>query len=264
MATTTGPKNARSVYIITYSQENLEIVNSREKFVEIVLEAFAQGSSTSTTNPITRWCCCQEHHQDGNIHYHMAIKLQKQRRWHSPRNYIDHAYNIQVNFSDHHANYYQAWLYCTKSDDNAIFSIGHPDLSNPPRTNVASGKRRAKGGNADEGPPASKQPRLDALQFSDLILRNNIKSETELLRFAHAQKAEGKTDVCLYLLNNKLKCSTIITTTWGMEEAAKTLERQKKVIGKSCRNSPMGNVYRDAIASGSNMPLRHFNTIMCM
>jgi hypothetical protein len=158
----------------------------------------------------------------------MALKLQKQRRWHAPRNYLDHVYKVKVNFSDHHANYYQAWLYCTKCDDNAILSIGHPDLTNPPRTNVASGKKRAKSANAGEQPPESKQPRLDALQFSELILRNNIKTETELMSFAHAQKVEGKTDVCLYLLNNKLKCSSIITTTWAMEEASKTLERKKK------------------------------------
>ncbi len=223
----TAPKNARSVYLITYSQANLEIVDTREKFVQIVLEAFSQGSSTSASNLITRWCCSQEHHEDGNIHYHMGIKLQRQKRWLSHRNYLQHAYNVKVNFSDSHSNYYEAWLYCTKSDANAIFSIGHPDLTNPPRTNVASVRRRAQSGNAAER-PASKKPRFDALQLSNLILRNKIKTETELMSLAHAQKAEGKTDVCLFLLNNKLKCSSIITTTWKMEEAAQILQRQKK------------------------------------
>ena len=190
----TGPKYARSVYLITHSQANLDIVITREKFVEIVLGAFAQGSSTNPSNPITTWCCSQEHHEDGNVHYHMAIKLISQKRWLSHRNYLQHTYNVKVNFSDNHSNYYQAWLYCTKADVNAIFSSGHPDLTNPPRTNAASGSRRAKSGNTSARPP-TKKPRFDALDLSNLILRNQIKSETELMSFAHAQKAEDKTDV---------------------------------------------------------------------
>ena len=35
-----------------------------------------------------KWCCCREEHKDGNPHYHLALKLNKQRRWTSVRSYI--------------------------------------------------------------------------------------------------------------------------------------------------------------------------------
>jgi len=46
---------------------------------------------------------------------------------------------ISVHFSDQHANYYTAWQYVTKEDENALHSPDHPDLSSAlPQTNVAS------------------------------------------------------------------------------------------------------------------------------
>ena len=81
-----------------------------------------------------RWCCCKENHQDRpNPHYHVAIKLNKQRRWLSAHDYIAKHYNIQVNFSDKPGNYYEAWLYCTKSDREIVTSDNHPDFTRVPR-----------------------------------------------------------------------------------------------------------------------------------
>jgi len=220
-----GPQNARSVYLITYSQANLQIVNSREKFADIILEAFAQGTSSNPSNPIIQWCCSQENHADGNLHYHMVIKLRNQRRWLATRNSIDKTYNIKVHFSDTHTNYYDAWKYVTKSDVNAICSTQHPDLTNPPRTTAASSSKRKNSG----GPSTrAKKKRFDALDLSNIIIKHNIRTDTELLSFAHGQKVEGKNDVCLYLLNNKQKCINIIKTTWDMENAGQLLQRQKK------------------------------------
>ena len=102
-----GPRNARSVYLITYSQANLEIVPSRTDFATIVKEAFEKTGTGRTV--VERWFCCRENHQDGNPHYHVAIKLNIQRRRLSARDYIAKNYNIQVNFSDKPGNYYEAW-----------------------------------------------------------------------------------------------------------------------------------------------------------
>ena len=58
----------------------------------------------------------------------MAIKLKNQRRWLSVRNFLDKTFNVKVNFSDKHSDYYEAWRYCTKSDKEYLLNEDHPDL----------------------------------------------------------------------------------------------------------------------------------------
>ena len=76
-----SPRNARSVYLVTYSQANLKIVPSRTDFATLVKDAFENTGGHNTL--VQQWCCCREEHQDGNPHYHVAIKLNTQRRWSS-------------------------------------------------------------------------------------------------------------------------------------------------------------------------------------
>ena len=65
-------------YLLTYSQADLEKVNSTRLFADIVLEAFNEGTSKVE---ITRWAACREPHADGGKHYHMIIKLNGTRKW---------------------------------------------------------------------------------------------------------------------------------------------------------------------------------------
>ena len=99
------PRNTRSVYLVTYSQANLEIVPSRTDFATIVKDAFEK---TGTGNE-----------------------------------YIAQHYNIEVNFSDGPGNYYEAWLYCSKSDKETVTSENHPDFTRAPRTIDATSQKRA-------------------------------------------------------------------------------------------------------------------------
>ena len=89
-----APSNARTVYLITYSQVIESIVPDRETFSQVVTEAFEQTGSTH--NVIEKWCCSEEKHSDGNTHYHMAVKLRIQRRWLSVRNYLDTKHEVKV------------------------------------------------------------------------------------------------------------------------------------------------------------------------
>ena len=64
----------RSVYLITYSKANAEIIESRESFALVVLDSFQNADPTSKAK-VVQWVCSQESHQNGEIHYHMAVKL---------------------------------------------------------------------------------------------------------------------------------------------------------------------------------------------
>ena len=64
----------RFVYLITYSQADLDLVPTREEFSAIVLDSF---SNTDPSSPleVVQWACSKEEHRDVGSHYHMAVKL---------------------------------------------------------------------------------------------------------------------------------------------------------------------------------------------
>ena len=65
----------RSVYLITYSHADLGKINSREQFAEMWVKAFGE-------NFVKQWACSCEKHTDGvNVHYHLALKLNRVKRW---------------------------------------------------------------------------------------------------------------------------------------------------------------------------------------
>ena len=101
------PKNARLVYLITYSQADLSLVPERETFALLVIHAFQNADPLLSCN-ILQWVCSMEHHNDGGAHYHMAVKVESRRRWLKFRNFLDTTHGIKVNFSGVHVNYYSA------------------------------------------------------------------------------------------------------------------------------------------------------------
>ena len=107
----------RSVYLITYSKADMKKVPSREKYAEIILEGFSKGVAK-----VLQYAVCKEQHKDGTPHYHMCLKLNKQRRWKGVRNILSNRYKINVNFSDKYNNYYACYMYIKKCDSNYVVS----------------------------------------------------------------------------------------------------------------------------------------------
>ena len=93
---------------------------------------------------VLRWVCSKEEHKDQGHHYHMALKLDRQKRWLSVRKYLYQKFGVRVHFSEKHSNYFEAWKYVTKENNNYILSKGHPDLVNSvvPRTTTATKVKR--------------------------------------------------------------------------------------------------------------------------
>lgn len=186
-------RSFRSVFLVTYSRANLDIIPNREAFSRCVLHAI----DSTPARPI-HWICSEERHRDGCIHYHMAIKLDRQQRWLAIRDEIQASDNIRVNFSDTHCNYYSAWVYATKEDDQPLTSPDHPDLTNgPPRTMAASRAR------TERQPKAKKQKvaRLTNLDMYDIVSSKGIKTYLQLMALAKIQKDEGKCDLLQFILN---------------------------------------------------------------
>lgn len=214
-------RQVRSVYLVTYSQADLEKYN-KEIFSSLVVKAFEEGSVK-----VLQWVCCQESHTESGAHFHVAIKLNKIRRWVSIKRKLSHQNGIEVHFSTNHDNYYSAWKYVTK-EENHIESEGHPDLSSAsaPRTSNASKSKRKQAGAANIN---CKRERLDNLTIHETILKNNIHCTNELLALANTQKLNGKTDLTAFILNKGLKkVSELIDTSWALSRANDVVLRSTK------------------------------------
>ena len=213
-----NPRQLRQVYLLTYSQADMRRFSTRESFANAVLEAFAPTPAT-----IVRWVCGKEKHQDGNYHYHMAIKLDRTQRWLAVKNRLQTNSDITVNFSGHHHDYYSAWMYATKEDPSVVQSVDHPDLSNgPPHTTNASHARTTGGLNR-------KRSRMSAFDVVEVVTKKKIKNRLELLALANAQKEEGKTDLAEFICNRGRKTvEEAISTAWEMAGAQAALDREKR------------------------------------
>ena len=65
-------KAVRKVYLVTYSQANLEKFPTRLSFARAVLCSFVETPAT-----VVHWSCSREEHRESGSHYHMALKLDR-------------------------------------------------------------------------------------------------------------------------------------------------------------------------------------------
>ena len=123
-----GDRQVRRVYLITYSQANLEEFPNCTVFTEKILEYFTTVKGDN--NPPVQWACCQEPHKDGGKYYHMTIQFKNPGRWLSIKNFMLKKYGIALHFSSQHAGYNTAYKYIckNKSSTEVLHSNGHPNL----------------------------------------------------------------------------------------------------------------------------------------
>lgn len=228
-------KNPRSVYLITYSQADILKVPSRERFGEIIAAEF----NRSNDDIVKHWVSAAELHAKGGIHYHCAIKLKCPRRWSQVRNNLSSKYKIEVDFTEWHDMYHDAFSYVIKQDAHYVTSPGHINLDNnpPPRTAAAvKGKRLACQRNikfeGNQQATKKKQPRLDNTQIFNIIVANNVKSDKKLCALAKLQMKEGKHDLHRWVMNhpNSKNRQDIIETAWSIESSEADLEREEKSL----------------------------------
>ena len=199
-----------------------------KNFAQIV-----ENSFTHVGAEVVQWCCSEEKHKDGGDHYHIALKLKSVCRWKGSKQYLRERHGITVNYSSRHHNYYSAWLYVTKSDQNYKQSEGHPDLTNTcePKTANASKKVQENGNKRRQRKTTQRERRkkrrtkMTALQISEIMLNKNLRTVTELHALAYEQKKEGKDDVMEFLVGRSRKAiADLIDTTWDIRDAGKKLE----------------------------------------
>lgn len=68
----------------------------------LVTDAF----NKTGTAKIIQSACAQEKHEDGNVHYHIVVKLYTMKRWKAVGNYLSTKYQIKVSFTNEISNFF--------------------------------------------------------------------------------------------------------------------------------------------------------------
>ena len=220
----TSECGSRSVYLVTYSQVDKNKVETKEEFSNMVREEF-KGCR------VERWACCEEDHETEGTHYHLAIKLDRVKRWKMVRQSIQDKYDICVNFSDHHSNYYSAYNYVTKQG-NFAQSPHHPDYVGSPQTSAASHSRKREptdGAGADGAGPSSKRRSIDFVHIYDAVITSNIKNDDDLCNLARREMADGKRDFANFILRkNEKSRADLLKTAWKIHTSEEVTSRANK------------------------------------
>ena len=127
----------RRTYLVTYSQADIRKFPTRKGFGKCIKKHFNSGSGKVK---VQHWACAKEKHQNGGIHYHVALKLIDLRRWRSvKRNHIIEGRN-SGQFFRQSRHYYSAYKYICKDDDSVHHSKYHFNLDEnaSPRTKIST------------------------------------------------------------------------------------------------------------------------------
>ena len=174
---------------------------------------------------------CKEAHQNGGSHYHICIKLNKNKRWgRVKRKLLENGVNVNV--MEGHSNYITAFRYVNKSDTEVLLSDSHPDLdlAISSKTSKARKARRSRKRNSDvlstTKTKQNKPKRLSKIDVMEIIKSENIKNETDLLSLATIQSEEGLNDLKVFIANNRERvCRELISKTWKLEQAQNKIKR---------------------------------------
>lgn len=236
---------SRRQYLVTYSQANLTEFPTRESFCDALIDSFHGPSGKVVAE---YWACSLEEHENtSGYHYHACVKLSGPKRWDPVRKALLANYGLKVNFSDKHESYYSAYRYVCKSDPHVFHSPNHPNLQEvgspvtkkcisaykkkcaEKRKSFSESTASASATLRSDRSEIKKPRRLSNLDVSEFLIKNNIKTEEELLSRANEQLKCGKKDLANFIYNRSERARLeLIKTAWKMEAAAASVARAGK------------------------------------
>lgn len=224
----------RRVFLITYSQADLEEFPDCASFSKAVVRSFG-------SQHVKEWACCREPHQDGGEHYHMAISFNSSRRWGAVKKDFLRNYNAALHFSAKTFGYVAAYRYVCKDKEKeeVLHSPGHTNMSTiaSPKTKKAmrrwsevSSSQKREATNTHSGRNDNKKAkRLSNVAVSNLLVEDGIKKESELMRLALQRAQNGEPDLQAFILSKPPKAlADLISTTWKIQNSASVAAREEK------------------------------------
>ena len=226
------------VYLLTYSQANLQLFPTRESFGRAVVQSFGG-------NRVSWLAVCIEKHRNGGVHYHAAVRLSTAAGWTAAKKYLTEQYNVVVNFKESPDGgfYNRVFTYISKEDPTPkMMGIleAHPDKDDlkcvaAERANEAYRRNRASTraatAAAAAGPSkgkASKKkeepPRLTLLNVGMIIRERNIRSELELFATAEELRKSDDGQMALLLMRiGEKRRKELLADAWRLADAQRQI-----------------------------------------
>lgn len=231
----------RRVFLVTYSQADRVKFPTTESFSNSLSKAFGGGGL------IKEWACCEEPHENGGFHFHMAIILNKSRRWGPVKKSFSSENGVSLHFQEDNCGYVAAYRYVCKDKpiSEVLHSPGHSNMTvlKSPKTkkamrrwSISTQQNRSASNHPDEnddqqpGPSKKSKPmRLSNLEVSKVLISDKIKTESELMRLALHRSQNGEHDLQSFLLNKTPRAiSDLINTTWKIHYSEDVVQRERK------------------------------------
>lgn len=254
----------RRVFLITYSQADLSIFPSTQKFSEEIVKAFGEKK-------IIEWACCMEDHVDGGKHFHMAVSFTSSLRFNPVKKLFLKNFGVSIHFKIKSYGYAAAYKYICKEKpiEEVLHSEGHSPLSRikTPQTLKAmktfsqkssavkknerkSTRRRLnlvtsdsssdgenevtvmepeeKSDGEEEEPREFLPAKLKPLEVSEFMVREGIRTRKLLMYVAKLRAKNGERDLKAFVVTHSKKfVNELIESTWELEDSEQSIEREK-------------------------------------
>ena len=116
----------RRNFLLTHSSADMKKFPTRESFSNAVVHCFDEDSCKVE---VCYWAWAREPHPNtSGFHYHMAIKMIDPKRWNLVKRKLQENHGTVVNFSTSHDQYYYAFRYIIKEDQEYVKSANHPSI----------------------------------------------------------------------------------------------------------------------------------------
>ena len=173
----------RTIFLLTYSQADLEKFPTRQSFADVVVECF-----TARNIRISMWVTSLERHKNGGFQCHMAVKLCGKYRRLRVRREISDRHCINVNFNDNEGDSgntnYTAYKYVVKHDSDFVTSVDHPEMTALPRTDRAIAVNRQRGKNDGRSRKRKRDERMTEYDLLQIIQEGKFTSRLQMLSLA--------------------------------------------------------------------------------
>lgn len=200
----------REVFLITYSQARPDV--TKESFADIVTNAI---EATGNEVVVEKWVCAKERHRTDGFHFHMTVKLDRQKRWVRIKEYVTEHHGIVLHFANKRkaagesSLYEGAYKYTVKGGD-FIRSEGHPEV---------------RESDAEEEEEVSKLSNLD---FMKLAVQMDLHTVLQVQAAArHNADANQESLLAFLATRTKGRVADILEMAWDIEGAPAKLARME-------------------------------------
>lgn len=217
------------------------------------LRAGKGGRPSGTTGIVKYLVVVQEEHEGGEVHFHVALKLNTQRQFLPVKKTLRTRHRLAVHFSCSHTQFWSALRYCIiptlqkpKVDETpyAWSSDGAPldlyELSQRPW--MAAVWKRHREDAEKEASAAGKRARFTKLDLTAIILAKQLRSKHEVLEYA---QNFGCQSMQQFVSNKQRQLSEFLQDAWEWNsapaEAAKDRQSGWEVVcALSAKQCPFG------------------------